>query len=151
MHHSIHQEIYLYKKNIKKINNGGDTLKIFAGAMVTLLLIIAGTNIYSDRMNDTLAGMKSQIDEIIDYADKEEWQNCSQTFYAFNKQWHTDERWFSAFIHGDKISLINEVLSELETFIGYENTEQTIAKSKVLKNHLKSISENEQLNAENLF
>ncbi|MBR5157519.1 MAG: DUF4363 family protein [Clostridia bacterium] len=126
-------------------------MKIFAGAMVALLIIIVGTNIYSDRMNNTLDSMKKYIDEIIDFADKEEWQNCSQTFYEFNKQWHKDEKWFSAFIHGDKISLINEVLNELETFIGYENTEQTVAKSKVLKNHLKSISENEQLSAENIL
>lgn len=139
------------KKNTKKITNGGDILKIFAGAMVALLVIIAGTNIYSDHMNNTLDNMKAHLDEIIDFADKEEWQSCSQTFYEFNKQWHKDEKWFSAFIHGDKISLINEVISELETFIGYKNAEQTIAKSKVLKNHLKTISENEQLSAENLF
>ncbi|MBQ4516132.1 MAG: DUF4363 family protein [Clostridia bacterium] len=126
-------------------------MKIFAGAMVALLLIIAGTNIYSDNMNQALDNMKIQIDEIINYADKEEWQNCSQTFYKFTTQWHKNMRWFSAFIHGDKLSLINEVISELETFIGYENTEQTVARSKVLKNHFKSISENEQLSIENLF
>ena len=126
-------------------------MKIFAGAMVALLLIIAGANIYSNHMNNTLDDMKKQIDEIIYFANKEEWQNCSQAFYDFNKQWHIDERWFSAFIHGDKISLMDEVISELETFIGYKNAEQTVAKSKVLKNHLKTISENEQLSAENLF
>ena len=51
----------------------------------------------------------------------------------------------------DSLERINEVISELETFIGYENTEQTVARSKILKNHFKSISENEQLSIENLF
>ena len=78
-------------------------MKIFAGAMVALLIIIAGTNIYSDRMNQTLDDMKSQIDEIIIYADKEEWQDCDKTFNDFNKHWQNDVRWFSVFIHA-KIS-----------------------------------------------
>ena len=141
----------MYKKNTKKINNGGDILKIFAGAMVALLIIFVGINVYSDCMNNNLDDMKSQIDEIIVYADKKDWQDCNKTFNDFNRHWQNDVWWLSVFIHGDKISLINEVICELETFIGYKNTEHSIARAKVLKNHFKSISENEQQNAENLF
>lgn len=126
-------------------------MKTFAGAMAALLIIIAGINMHSDRMNHTLDNMKNQINEIIDFADKEQWQNCNNSFSEFINQWQTDKRWFSIFIHSDKIALISEVMSEIETFIGYENTEQTVARAKVLNNHLKSISENERLTAENVL
>jgi len=126
-------------------------MKTFVAAICLLASLIAGTFVYSAKMNETVNNLETVIEHFEDCARKEEYDNCHQKMAELEACWKNTEKWFKAFMDHRQLDLINQAFYELKGYSVEENKEEMIVRCGVLKSLLYYVSESETLSIENIF
>ncbi len=126
-------------------------MKTFVAAICLLVGLIAGTFVYSAKMNESVDKLEVVIEHFEMCVQKEEYDNCNQKMAELEACWQTTEKWFKAFMDHRQLDLINHAFYELKGYSAEKNKEEMLVRCGVLKDLLHYVTESETLNLENIF
>jgi len=126
-------------------------MKTLIGALVTFSLLLAGAAIYTVTLDKTVDVLQNELTKLETKISVEDWHNCGKDADSFNAHWKKSEKWFELFVDHKQTDIVNRYWQETLGNIKCKNQSESIVCVGVLKELLRSISQNERLTPENIF
>lgn len=126
-------------------------MKVFIFAMLILVLLVVGTVIYINWLDDTIGGFEKALVSAADAASRSDWTSCQDQMTAFMQNWDKAYHHLEFFIHHKDIEDISRQLYELEGYAARKNKMEFLVKNGVVRQSLLLLSAAERITLENIL
>ena len=126
-------------------------MKAFIAAMLILALIVTGTAFYITMLNHSVERLDAHVTQIENFAADENWQACQSALNGLLDDWNRLKPQLEFFIHHNEMDQIYQLLYEVKGYATFQNREELLVKTGVLRIMIDHLPENEQLVLKNIF
>ncbi len=126
-------------------------MKSFIFAILILVLIIVGTSYYSYALENVVERLERQLTEAETYIEASDWENGRKTLSGLSEDWLKTQNWLKAIINHKAIDQVDQTICEVLGYAQFENEEETLVKTSVLRMILQNIPLNESVSLVNIL
>lgn len=126
-------------------------MKSFIFAILILVLIIVGTSYYSYALENAVERLERQLTEAETYIEASDWENGRKTLSGLSEDWLKTQSWLKAIINHKAIDQVDQTICEVLGYAQFENEEETLVKTSVLRMILQNIPLNESVSLVNIL
>lgn len=126
-------------------------MKSFIFAILILVLIIVGTSYYSYSLENAVERLERQLTEAETYIEASDWENGRKTLSGLSEDWLKTQSWLKAIINHKAIDQVDQTICEVLGYAQFENEEETLVKTSVLRMILQNIPLNESVSLVNIL
>ena len=126
-------------------------MKTFLVAMLVLTILITGVLTYSSYLMKAEGELISNIDEISDCVNREDWNDADEKTKALIEKWKKHEAILAMFNDHEDLDEIRLSIGDLKESISYNDSEHTTKAITQFKILLERLRKNESLSLENIL
>jgi len=126
-------------------------MRSFVAAMITLVVIVVGSILYTIYVNHISNELINQIDKISYSIDHKSWKETEKEYKSFRKHYEKHEKTLYLLITHEEIATMNTLDDALQSYITSHDKKNSLAYAAMLKFQFINIPQEEYLSFSNII